>query len=317
MAFVDETAARLLSLMTSREASAREVTAAFCDRIETVEPSIQALLHYDRALAMSQADAVDAKRAKGEPLGSLAGVPVVVKDVLCAKGTPTTCGSRMLRNYIPPYDAHVVAQLRKADAVLIARANMDEFAMGSSTENSAFHPTANPWNLAHTPGGSSGGSAAAIAAKQAPLALGTDTGGSVRQPASFCGVVGLKPTYGRVSRYGLVAYGSSLDQVGPMAWTVEDAALLLQTIAGHDPRDATCAAEPVPDYAAALSKPLAGLRLGVVPEHFGPGLDAEVAAAVQAAVKNLESLGATVVEVDLPHAKYCIATYYLVATAEA
>src|SRR5207248_1989661 len=218
---------------------------------------------------------VDAKRAKREPLGALAGVPVAVKDVFCTRGRPTTCGSKILQHFRPPYDADVVTRLRRADAVLLGKTNMDEFAMGSSTENSAYQVTRNPWDLGRTPGGSSGGSAAAVAAGEAPLALGTDTGGSIRQPAALCGVVGVKPTYGRVSRYGLVAFASSLDQVGPLARTVADAALLLEAIAGHDRRDSTSVDQPVPGYTAALDDPVPGLRIGVPREYFGAGLDVE------------------------------------------
>jgi aspartyl-tRNA(Asn)/glutamyl-tRNA(Gln) amidotransferase subunit A len=260
---------------------------------------------------------VDEKRQRGAPLGPLAGVPVAVKDVLCTRGVPTTCASRMLQNFKPPYDAHVVARLRQADAVLIGKTNLDEFAMGSSTENSAFGPTRNPWDLDRIPGGSSGGSAAAVAAGEVPLALGTDTGGSIRQPASFCGVVGLKPTYGRVSRYGLVAFASSLDQVGPFSRDTADCALLMEVIAGYDPRDSTSIDYPVPAYHKTLDDPVKPLTVGVAKEYFSEGLDPEVEQAVRAALKEYQRLGATVKEVSLPHSRYAIATYYLVATAEA
>ncbi len=240
-----------------------------------------------------------------------------MKDVLCERGELTTCASRMLADFRPPYDSTVVAKLKAADAVLLGRTNMDEFAMGGSTENSAFQPTHNPWDLERTPGGSSGGSAACVAAGMTPLAIGTDTGGSIRQPAGLCGIVGMKPTYGRVSRYGLVAFASSLDQVGPMAQTVEDAALLLEAIAGHDPRDSTSLDEPVPAYSANVNEPLAGLRIGFAKEHFAEGLDAEVDDAVRAALKVYESLGATVQEISLPHGKYGVATYYVIAPSEA
>jgi aspartyl-tRNA(Asn)/glutamyl-tRNA(Gln) amidotransferase subunit A len=237
--------------------------------------------------------------------------------LLCARGELTTCGSRMLADFRPPYDATVVARLRAADAVLIGRTNLDEFAMGGSGENSAFFATRNPWDLERIPGGSSSGAAACIAADMAPLSIGTDTGGSIRQPAGLCGVTGLKPTYGRVSRFGLVAFASSLDQIGPLARTAEDAALLLEVIAGHDPRDSTSIPVPVPNYTASLNQPLTGLRLGLVREHFGPGLDAEVASAVREAIRVYESLGAMVRELSMPHGKYGVATYYIIAPCEA
>src|SRR6185437_9319974 len=243
-------------------------------------------------------------------------VPVAIKDVLCVEGEPTTCGSRMLRTFRPPYDATVIVRLKAADAVLFGKTNMDEFAMGSSTENSAYGPTRNPWDERRIPGGSSGGSAVAVAADLAPLALGTDTGGSIRQPAAVCGVVGLKPTYGRVSRYGLIAFASSLDQIGPFAHDLADAALLLKVIAGHDDRDSTSVAEAVPDYSATLDRPPGSLRIGVVREFFGEGLDPEVAAAVQEAVKVYEKAGATIKEVSLPHSRYGVPAYYIVAPAE-
>ena len=265
---------------------------------------------------LDQAREVDRRRKAGEPLGPLAGVPVAIKDVLCVQGEPTTCGSRMLRNFRPPYDATAIARLRAAGAILFGKTNMDEFAMGSSTENSAYGPTLNPWDESRVPGGSSGGSAAAVAAGLAPLSLGTDTGGSIRQPAAFCGVVGLKPTYGRVSRYGLIAFASSLDQIGPFAHDLADAALLLKVIAGHDPNDSTSVDEPVPDYPATLDTSPESLRIGVVREFFGEGLDPEVAAAIQEAVKVYEKAGATIKEVSLPHSRYGIPAYYIVAPAE-
>ncbi|MCA9232369.1 MAG: Asp-tRNA(Asn)/Glu-tRNA(Gln) amidotransferase subunit GatA, partial [Planctomycetales bacterium] len=246
-----------------------------------------------------------------------AGLPVAVKDVLCDSSTLTTCASRMLADYRPPYDSTVVAKLKAADAVLIGRTNMDEFAMGGSTENSAFQVTRNPWDLQRTPGGSSGGAAACVAAGMAPLSIGTDTGGSIRQPAGLCGVVGMKPTYGRVSRFGLVAFASSLDQVGPLARSTQDTALLLETIAGHDPQDATSLDVPVPAYSATIDQPLANLRIGIVREHFAEGLDPEVEAAVREAVAVYESLGATVKQISLPHSKYAVATYYVIAPSEA
>jgi aspartyl-tRNA(Asn)/glutamyl-tRNA(Gln) amidotransferase subunit A len=317
MTLTERTAAELLSLLARGETTSEALTRAFLDAVRAREPHVQAFLHVDESGAFEQAQAVDAKRRRGEPLGALAGVPVAVKDVLCVRGRPTTCGSKILQNFIPPYDAHVIARLRQADAVLLGKTNMDEFAMGSSTENSAYQVTRNPWDRERIPGGSSGGSAAAVAACEAPLALGTDTGGSVRQPAGLCGVVGLKPTYGRVSRFGVVAYASSLDQVGPFAHDVADAALLLEAIAGHDARDSTSVDEPVPPYLQALEQPLPSLTIGVAREYFGAGLDAEVEQAVRAALKVYEGQGATVKEISLPHSPYAIATYYLVATAEA
>lgn len=317
MDLIQSTATELLSLLRAKKTSSEEITSAFCDRIEAVDEKVRAFLHYDRSAAIEQARAIDRRRLKGERLGQLAGIPVAIKDLLCAKGERTTCGSKILDNYRPPYDAHVIERLRSEDAVLIGRVNMDEFAMGSSTENSAYQVTRNPWDLARVPGGSSGGSAAAVAARQTPLALGTDTGGSIRQPAGLCGVVGLKPTYGRVSRYGLVAFASSLDQIGPMAHTVADVALLLTVIAGRDVRDSTSADHPTPDYLAHLSENRKPIRIGVVEEHFGAGLDEEVAQAVRTALDTLVAQGASIHPVTLPNARHAIATYYLVATAEA
>ncbi len=310
------TASELKTLLDQGTVSAEALIGEFLQALRAREPRVRAFLHVDEA-ALDQALAVDAKRRRGEPLGLLAGIPVAVKDALCVAGGPTTSGSRMLRNFVAPYDAHVITLLKKADAVLIGKTNMDEFAMGSSTENSAFHVTRNPWDLERVPGGSSGGSAAAVAACQAPLALGSDTGGSIRQPASLCGVVGVKPTYGRVSRFGLIAFASSLDQVGPFAHDVTDAALLLQVIAGHDPRDSTSVARPVPEYSRTIDQPLPSLTIGVPREYFAGGLDAEVEQSVRAALAVYESLGARIQEVSLPHSPYAVAAYYLVATAEA
>jgi aspartyl-tRNA(Asn)/glutamyl-tRNA(Gln) amidotransferase subunit A len=310
-------AAELLGLLTRGEISAEELIRQYLGVIQTHEPRIKAFLHIDEAAALEQARGIDAKRQRGESVGLLAGLPVAVKDNICARGVPATCGSKMLENFRPPYDAHVIERLRQADAVLLGRTNMDEFAMGSSTENSAFQRTCNPWDVERVPGGSSGGSAAAVAASMAPLALGSDTGGSIRQPASFCGVVGLKPSYGRVSRYGLVAFGSSLDQIGPFAHDVGGAALLLEAVAGHDPRDSTSVDRPVPRFGQSVSLPLPDLKIGVAREYFGAGLDAEVEQAVRAALRVYQGLGATIHEVSLPHSDYAIAAYYLVATAEA
>jgi len=311
------TATEQLAQLRAGELSAVELTGAYLDRIASADGLIGAFLRGDADTAMTQAQRVDARRAAGDALGSLAGLPVAVKDVLCDRESLTTCASRMLADFKPPYDSTVVAKLRAADAVLIGRTNMDEFAMGGSTENSAFQVTRNPVDPQRSPGGSSGGAAACVAARMAPLSIGTDTGGSIRQPAGLCGVVGLKPTYGRVSRYGLVAFASSLDQAGPLAQSVDDAALLLETIAGHDPSDATSLEADVPAYSRTVAKPLEGLRIGVVNEHFAEGLDAEVEAAVRDAVRVYESLGAKVVELSLPHSKYAVATYYVIAPCEA
>ena len=317
MDFSTATVAQCLSGMATGDFSSREATQACLDRIERHDKEVAAFVSVDAEGALAAADGVDKRRAAGEKLGPLAGVPIALKDVLCTRGQPTTCSSRMLEQFTPPYDAAVVERLRAADAVLIGKTNLDEFAMGGSCENSAFGPTHNPWALDRTPGGSSGGSAACVAAGMVPAALGTDTGGSIRQPASFCGVTGLKPTYGRVSRWGLVAFASSLDQIGPFARTVEDAALLLQVIAGRDERDSTSIEAAVPNYAGMVSKPLEGLKVGLVKEHFDAGLDAEVEAAVREAVKVYESLGATTQEISLPHVKYGVATYYIIAPCEA
>jgi aspartyl-tRNA(Asn)/glutamyl-tRNA(Gln) amidotransferase subunit A len=314
---IERTAAELLGPLSRREISAEDLTHRFLEAVREREPHIRAFLNVDEEGALEQARDVDARRRRGETVGPLAGVPVAVKDVLCVRGRPTTCGSKMLKNFVPPYDAHVVTRLRQADAVLLGKTNLDEFAMGSSTENSAFQQTRNPWDPSRIPGGSSGGSAAAVAACEAPLALGTDTGGSVRQPASLCGIAGLKPTYGRVSRFGLVAFGSSLDQVGAFAHDVTDLALLLEVIASHDSRDSTSLDTPVPSYRAAVDEPVRPLTLGVAREYFGEGLDPEVEQSVRAAIRVYQDLGAAIKEVSLPHSAYAIAVYYLVATAEA
>jgi aspartyl-tRNA(Asn)/glutamyl-tRNA(Gln) amidotransferase subunit A len=317
MELTHATAHELLDKLNCRDLSAEELTQAFLKQIERLDKQVQAFLFVDGNYAIAKAKLVDSKRSLGEPLGRLAGVPVAIKDVLCTAGRPTTCASHILENFIPPYDAFVVKKLKEADAVLIGKTNCDEFAMGSSTENSAYKTTRNPWDLERIPGGSSGGSAAAVAACMAPLSLGTDTGGSIRQPASLCGIVGMKPTYGRVSRFGLVAFASSLDQIGPFAHDVTDCALLLETIAGHDPMDSTSVDSLVPQYTKTLDTPLQGLRVGVIREWFGEGLDAEVEKAVRNAIETYRKLGATIKEVSLPHSKYGIAAYYLVATSEA
>ena len=299
------------------EITSVQLTEALLDRIAAVENQVRAFLAISDDLAIEQARAADARRAAGGPSSPLDGVPLAIKDVITTAGLTTTCGSKILENFVPPYDATAVARLKDAGAVLLGKTNCDEFAMGSSTERSAFFPTHNPWDLARVPGGSSGGSAAAVAAGEALGALGTDTGGSIRQPASLCGVTGLKPTYGRVSRYGLVAFGSSLDQIGPFARTARDCALILGAIAGADPRDSTAAPQPVPDYAAALSGDVRGLRVGVPKEYFVDGIEPGVEAAVRAALDVLRGGGAEVVEVSLPHTKYALPVYYIIAPAEA
>jgi aspartyl-tRNA(Asn)/glutamyl-tRNA(Gln) amidotransferase subunit A len=300
------------------EVSARELTDQHLSRIEAVEPSINAYTEVTAERARADADRIDAARAAGEELPPLAGVPLAIKDNLCTKGVRTTCSSRMLETFVPPYESTVTSRLWGAGAVLLGKTNLDEFAMGSSTETSVFGPSRNPWNTEKVPGGSSGGSAAAVAAGECVGSLGSDTGGSIRQPAAFCGVVGLKPTYGRVSRYGLVAFASSLDQVGPFATNVADAAELLQVIAGEDPRDSTCLKAPVPDYTAALQQPVAGLKVGIVRECFeAEGLDPEVKASVMAAAAQLEALGCELVDVSCPRFNDGIATYYVIAPSEA
>jgi aspartyl-tRNA(Asn)/glutamyl-tRNA(Gln) amidotransferase subunit A len=309
------TATGLLAQLNAGAITSEELARSCLDRAGRLS-RLNILVHLDEEAVLSQARAVDAKRKAGQPLGPLAGVPVAIKDVLCVDGEPTTCGSRMLMGFRPPYDATVIARLKAAGAVLFGKTNMDEFAMGSSTENSAYGPTRNPWDEARIPGGSSGGSAAAVAADVAPLSLGSDTGGSIRQPAALCGIVGLKPTYGRVSRYGLIAFASSLDQIGPFAHDLADAALLLKIISGHDPMDSTSVDTPVPDYPATLDTPPETLRVGLVREFFGEGLDPEVEAAVREAVRVYEAAGATVKEVSLPHSKYGVPAYYIVAPAE-
>jgi aspartyl-tRNA(Asn)/glutamyl-tRNA(Gln) amidotransferase subunit A len=302
--------------LASREVSAVDLARAALDRAAAVEPTLHALLTVTADRALVDARAADERIARGEE-GPLLGIPVVLKDLFATRGIRTTAGSAILDSFVPPYDADAVERLARAGAVLVGKANMDEFAMGSSNENSAFGPSRNPWDPERVPGGSSGGSAAAVAAGECLAALGTDTGGSIRLPASFCGVAGLKPTYGRVSRYGVIAYASSLDQVGPIARTVSDVASVLQVIAGHDPRDSTSVPRPVPDYAAALRRDVRGLRLGVPREYFVAGIEPAVEAAVRRALETFASLGARVVETTLPHTPYAIATYYLVATAEA
>ena len=287
------------------------------DQIQRVDGKLHAFLSYDADDALAQADEADRALAAGGAGHPLLGVPIALKDVIAVRGQPLRCGSKILGNFVSPYSATVVEKLQEAGAVVFGRLNMDEFAMGSSTENSAFGPTGNPWDSTRIPGGSSGGSAAAVAADECLAALGSDTGGSIRQPAALCGCVGLKPTYGRVSRYGLVAFASSLDQIGTFTKDTRDAALVLRAISGVDPRDSTSVPHPVPDYAAALDGNIKGLKIGLAREYMIGGLDPEVSAAVQATVKQLEKLGAEIVEISLPHTDYAVATYYIVATAEA
>ncbi|WPD19346.1 Asp-tRNA(Asn)/Glu-tRNA(Gln) amidotransferase subunit GatA [Thermaerobacter composti] len=308
---------RLAQRLAAGEVSARELTQAFLDRIQALDGTVGAYLTVTAELALRQAREEDERRRRGEPVGPLSGIPVAVKDNLCIQGVPTTAASRLLAGYRPPYTATAVQRLRRAGAVILGKTNMDEFAMGSSTENSAFRTTRNPWDLGRVPGGSSGGSAAAVAAGEAAAALGSDTGGSIRQPAAFCGVVGLKPTYGRVSRYGLIAFASSLDQIGPLTRDVTDAALVLEAIAGPDPADATSAPVPVPSWREALTGEVKGLRIGLPREFFGDAVEAAVAGAVRAAVERLVADGATAEETSLPSAEHALPAYYLIATAEA
>jgi aspartyl-tRNA(Asn)/glutamyl-tRNA(Gln) amidotransferase subunit A len=303
----------------SRRLSARALTEAHLARIEAIDARIGAFLRVDAAGALARADAIDAAIARGEDPGPLAGVPIALKDILVTQGLETTAGSRILAGWVPPYDGTAVARLRAAGAIVLGKLNLDEFAMGSSNENSAFGPCRNPWDLTRVPGGSSGGSAAAVVSFQCAASLGTDTGGSIRQPAAFCGIVGVKPTYGRVSRYGVIAFASSLDQVGPMARTVEDAALLLEIIAGRDPHDATSIDAPVPAYREAVTSQASvrGLTIGLPDEYFAGGADPEVLAAVEEAVRVYQRLGAEIVRVSLPHTAQALPTYYLLAPAEA
>ena len=303
--------------LASGACSALELAAHHLARIERLNPALNALLAVDPEGAAAAARASDTRRENGSTTGLLDGIPLIHKDIFCTTDMPTTCGSRMLENYVSPFDATVVKRLREAGSVLLGKANMDEFAMGSSNENSYYGAVGNPWNLERVPGGSSGGSAAAVAARFAPVATGTDTGGSIRQPAAFCGLTGLKPTYGRVSRYGMIAFASSLDQGGPLARTAEDCAHLLQAMAGVDARDATSSDAAVPDFAATLEQPLEGLRIGVPKEYFGDGLDATVGDVVLAALQEFEGLGATLVDVSLPNQVHGIPAYYVVAPAEA
>src|SRR5437762_1314767 len=305
------------SAVSERKTTALALAEAFYAKIESDDPKVGAYLILSRERALEKATEIDRLADKGEGLPPLAGVPVGIKDVMVTKGLRSTAGSKILGNYIPPYDCTAVARLEAAGVIVLGKTNCDEFAMGSSNENSAYGPVCNPRDKTRVPGGSSGGSAAVVAAGTAVAALGSDTGGSIRQPAAFCGVVGMMPTYGRVSRYGLIAFASSLDHIGPLTKTVKDAALVLQQIAGRDPLDSTSAEVPIPDYAAAIEQPIAGLRLGIPQEYFAEGLDPEVKAAVEAAIAKLQAAGCKIVPISMPHTKYAIPTYYIVATAEA
>ena len=311
------TVASVRATLQAKKVSARELASEFLKRIESRNPELNAYLALSPERAYAQADRIDAALARGESLPPLAGVPIAVKDVISTRGVRTTCGSKTLENYIPPYDATAVERLENAGAVVLGKTNCDEFAMGSSTENSAYGPVRNPIALDRVPGGSSGGSAAAVAAGLAVASLGTDTGGSIRQPGACCGITGMMPTYGRVSRYGLIAFASSLDRIGPFAANVADAASVMSVIAGHDPNDSTSAAVPVPAYGDELDKPIAGLRIGVPVDYFGDGLDPEVKEKVEAGIALLERLGCRRIPLQMPHTDYAIATYYIVATAEA
>lgn len=312
-----QTVAELSAQLASGKISSCELTRAVLARTRVIEPQVHAFNSFDEADSLAQAAASDARRSTGRSLGPLDGIPVGLKDVISVAGQPLTASSKMLANFVSPYDATVTEKLKAAGAVLHGRLNCDEFAMGSSTENSAFGPAHNPWDLTRTPGGSSGGSAAAVASGSAIATLGSDTGGSIRQPAAFCGLVGLKPSYGLISRYGLIAYASSLDQIGPFARTVEDAAIMLGVIAGQDPRDSTSFKTEIPDYRAELKTRRGPWKLGVPKEYFGAGLDPEVGAAVEKAVGFYKSQGCEIREVSLPHTQYCLDTYYIIATAEA
>ena len=316
MSILDRTATEIREDVVAGRVSATDVCQATLTRAAAINPQLNAFNLIADERALTQAAAIDRRRAAGEPLGALAGVPIALKDNLCVRGMRTTASSKVLEHYVPPYTATVVERLEAADAIVLGKTNCDEFAMGSSTENSAFGPTRNPWATDRTPGGSSGGSAVAVAARCTPLSLGSDTGGSIRQPASFCGVVGVKPTYGRVSRYGLLAFASSLDQIGPFSRTVADAALAMNVIAGPDPHDATGATTAVPDYTAALTGDVRGLKVGVPRAFVSEGVDPAVKSAFDDALHTLQSLGATLVDIELPHARYAIPVYYLVCTAE-
>lgn len=317
MRLFEPTALQIKTKILSKEVRASEFIDQLFGRIKNVEPSIQAYITINEEEAFKKAIEIDKKIENAEKVGLLAGIPVAVKDNICTRNLYTTCASEILKKFIPPYDAFVVNRLKKEDAIIIGKTNLDEFAMGSSTENSRYKVTRNPWNLEYVPGGSSGGSAAAVAADLSLIALGSETGGSVRQPAALCGVVGVKPTYGRVSRYGLVAFGSSLDQVGTVTKDVGDAALILQVIAGYDLHDSTSANVPVPDYLNGIDSGINGLRIGIPKEYFAAGLNADVLKALKDALKVYEHLGAKIIDISLPHTEYAVAVYYIVANAEA
>ena len=317
MKLYNKPAHELHDILAKKEISSVELTKDVLARLDETEDKIHAYITETRATALKQAEAVDGKIARGEEIAYFEGIPGAIKDNICTKGVKTTCASKMLENFVPPYNATVIERLEKSHPVVLGKVNMDEFAMGGSTENSSFYPTHNPWNVECVPGGSSGGSAASVAAGSAIWALGSDTGGSIRQPASFCGVVGMKPTYGRVSRYGLVAFASSLDQIGPVTRDVTDCAHLLQVISGHDDYDSTSSASDVPEYAASLVQDVKGLKIGIPKEFFVKGMDVDVEQAVRGAIEQFNALGADVREISLPHTEYAISVYYLIAPAEA
>ena len=317
MSLYQLTAHELHDKLKAREITAVELTESVYERIEAVEPHVKGYLTLTKDIALEQANAADAGFQNGDNMSPLAGIPIAIKDVICTKGVRTTCASKILSNFVPPYDATVMTKLNQQGIVMIGKTNMDEFAMGSSTENSAYQITHNPWDLETIPGGSSGGSAAVVSADTAICSLGSDTGGSIRQPAALCGVVGMKPTYGRISRYGLIAFASSLDQIGPFTKDVTDCALVLNALCGNDEMDSTSVDVPVPDFTQGLINDVQGLKIGVPKEYFTEGLDTEVADKVHAAISVLEKLGASVEEISLPHTEYAIATYYIIAPAEA
>jgi aspartyl-tRNA(Asn)/glutamyl-tRNA(Gln) amidotransferase subunit A len=317
MSVLDNSIEQLVQQVSSGDVSAAQCVDASIAQIHAQNDSLNVLISLCEDAARERAALVDAKIAAGESAGALAGVPIAIKDGICTAGQPTTAGSKMLENFLPPYDATIVQRLNDAGAICIGKANLDEFAMGSSTENSFFGVTKNPWSAECVAGGSSGGSAAAVASGIAPASIGSDTGGSIRQPASFCGITGIKPTYGRVSRFGLIAFASSLDQIGPMARSAKDCAILMNVLSGHDAKDSTSARSEVPDFAADCEQDIKGLRIGICKQHFEEGLNEEVKACVEDAIKVLESLGAETVEIDLPHTKHAVATYYVVAPCEA
>ena len=317
MKLFEKSAAELHDLLVEKKVSAREIVEDQFARIESVEKDVQAFLTLTKDLAIDQAQKVDEKIARGESISDLEGIPLAVKDNICTKGIKTTCASKILENFVPPYNSTAFEKISAMNPILIGKTNMDEFAMGGSTENSGFHATKNPWDLNRVPGGSSGGSAAAVSAGESVVALGSDTGGSIRQPASFCGVVGIKPTYGRVSRYGLVAYASSLDQIGAFGRNVSDVAIVLNSISGHDSMDSTSAANAVPDFKKSLQNDVKNLKIGLPKEYFTDGIDSEVASSIQSAIEVYKNLGAEVVEISLPHTDFAISTYYLIAPAEA